>query len=66
MEQTNVDAAISRLRTIATEVGALRQELDELGLAVSDRQYVSRCFDLLGMELTALQEFLEANVSHSR
>ncbi len=51
-------SAIGRLQSITTEVDSLRRSIDEQELSASDRQYLSRCFELLQMELEALQEYL--------
>jgi hypothetical protein len=39
-------------------VAGLRRVIDGEPLSVSDRQYLSRCFDLLGMELEAVRQYL--------
>jgi hypothetical protein len=43
----------------AVRGGLRRRALDDERLAVSDRQYLSRCCDLLEMELSALREYLD-------
>ena len=50
---------VTRVQEIALDVASLRRMVDEQELAVSDRQYVSRCFDLLDMELGALRQYLD-------
>ncbi|HEX6639819.1 MAG TPA: hypothetical protein VF215_01835 [Thermoanaerobaculia bacterium] len=48
-----------RVQVIASDVVALRRTIDGAELSVSDHQYLSRCFDLLTMELDALRQYLE-------
>ena len=59
MEPETFGEAIARVQSIATEVDDVRRTVDSKQLAVSDRQYLSRCFDLLEMELDALRQYLE-------
>jgi RNA polymerase-interacting CarD/CdnL/TRCF family regulator len=59
MESETIGAAIAHLQSIATDISGLRRTLDAEGMSVSDRQYLSRCFDLLEMELAALREYLD-------
>jgi hypothetical protein len=51
-------ALIARLDAIQSDISELRRILDAEQLAVSDRQYLARCFDLLLMELDALRQYL--------
>ncbi|HVS31084.1 MAG TPA: hypothetical protein VMS98_06490 [Thermoanaerobaculia bacterium] len=51
---------MSRVRSLEEDVEILRHALDGEDLASSDRQYLSRCFDLLKMEVDALREYIEA------
>lgn len=51
-------ASVAAVRSLERDVDALRRTIDAQKLSVSDRQYVSRCFDLLEMELDALRQFL--------
>lgn len=59
MDAETMDAAVARVQSIAKDVSELRRALDAQALPVSDRQYLSRCFDLLAMELGALRQYLE-------
>lgn len=59
MEAETIGAATARLQSIASDVSGLRRALDAEELSVSDRQYLSRCFDLLDMELDALRQYLD-------
>ena len=59
MESETIGASIARLQSIAVDVSGLRRALDAEALSVSDRQYLSRCFDLLQMELDALRQYLD-------
>jgi RNA polymerase-interacting CarD/CdnL/TRCF family regulator len=59
MQSETIGAAIARLQSVASDVSDLRRTLDAEGLSVSDRQYLSRCFDLLEMELSALRQYLD-------
>jgi len=58
MNSETTGAMISRVQAIETDVGGLRRTIDAEALAVSDRQYLSRCLDLLNMELEALRQYL--------
>jgi hypothetical protein len=58
MDPETIGAVLSRVEGIESDVGALRRTIDAEALSVSDRQYVSRCFDLLHMELEALRQYL--------
>lgn len=49
---------VERLDGIADDVTSLRRMVDAEAMHVSDRHYVSRCFDLLDMELGALRQYL--------
>lgn len=53
-----MEAVISHLDSMQSDLSELRRVLDAEPLAVSDRQYVARCFDLLSMELDALRQYL--------
>ena len=55
----NAPGIISRVRTLEENVESLRRTLDGEDLATSDRQYLSRCFELLQMEVDALREYIE-------
>lgn len=59
MQTETVGTLLDQLHRIEEQVGALRRTLDRETLAVSDRQYLSRCFDLLDMELGALGQYLD-------
>ena len=52
------ETLIARLDAIQSDIGELRRIVDAEQLAVSDRQYLTRCFDLLIMELDALRQYL--------
>ena len=46
------------MQVIETDVAAIRQTVESEDLGTSDRRYLSRCFDLLDMELRALKQYL--------
>ena len=46
------------MQLIETDVASIRQTVESEDLGVSDRRYLSRCFDLLDMELRALKQYL--------
>ena len=50
---------MTRVRTLEENVESLRRTLDGEDLATGDRQYLSRCFELLKMEVDALREYIE-------
>ena len=58
MDVEMIGAVIARVETIERDIGALRRTIDAEPLPVSDRQYLSRCFDLLHMELAAVRQYL--------
>jgi hypothetical protein len=58
MEAETIGALLARVHAIESDMGMLQRTIDGESLAVSDRQYVARCFDLLHMELAALREYL--------
>lgn len=58
MEAETLGGLIVRLQAIESDVAALRGTIDAEPLPTSDRQYLSRCFDLLGMEIHAIQQYL--------
>ncbi|HEY0142144.1 MAG TPA: hypothetical protein VGF48_14690 [Thermoanaerobaculia bacterium] len=60
MQAETVGALIQQVRAIEEQIRALRRTVDAEALAVSDRQYLSRCFDLLDMELGALGQYIDA------
>lgn len=51
---------IERVHAIEAEVAALRRTIQDELLDVSAHQYLSRCFDLLNMELDAVRQYIEA------
>ena len=59
MEQETIGAVIARVSAIESDVAALRRAVDGETLAVSDHQYLGRCFDLLDLELRALRHYLD-------
>jgi prefoldin subunit 5 len=64
MDPQTIETVIARVEAIESEIAALRQAIDRHELAVSDRQYLSRCFELLTMELEALRSYLRG-VAHA-
>jgi hypothetical protein len=60
MNKETCGAVIARVRAIESEVSWLREAIAREELAESDRQYLSRCFDLLTMELDAVCQYLQA------
>lgn len=63
MDIETAGGVIARVRAIELDVVALRRTIDGEALSVSDRQYLSRCFDLLTMELDALRQYLRGLAS---
>jgi hypothetical protein len=59
MQEETAGALVRHVQTIESDVAALRQVLDAEELAVSDRQYLTRCFDLLDMELVAIRQYID-------
>jgi hypothetical protein len=60
METATIGAVISRVEAVETDLAALRRTIAAEELSVSDHQYLSRCFDLLAMELDALRQYISA------
>jgi hypothetical protein len=58
MQSETMMAVLARVQTIESDVAAVRRMVDSEALAVSDRQYLARCFDLLDMEVRALLQYL--------
>jgi hypothetical protein len=58
MTSEPITAAITRVQSLTTDVDSLRRSIDAQDLPLNDRQYLSRCFDLLEMELAALRDYL--------
>lgn len=58
MQSETISTLTTRVGTLQADVGEFRRTIDLEELTVSDRQYLSRCFDLLDMELSALRDFL--------
>ncbi|HEV7765111.1 MAG TPA: hypothetical protein VGQ76_08930 [Thermoanaerobaculia bacterium] len=63
MDAEAIEAVMSRVQAIESDIGGLRRTIDAETLAMSDRQYVARCFDLLHMELDALRQYLSGLAS---
>ncbi len=51
---------LERVTGVESEIDSIRRSIEGEDLPPSDRQYVSRCFDLLDMELEALRQYLGA------
>lgn len=58
MQAETIGAVITRVQAIESDVTQVRRMVDGQALAVSDRQYLERCFDLLDMEVRALLQYL--------
>ncbi len=58
LERQTIEPVIARIERVESEVVDLQRTVEIEILAVSDRQYLSRCFDLLNMELRALREYV--------
>lgn len=54
---------VARVRSLELQVTTLRRSIDAESLPITDRQYLSRCFDLLDMELGALRQYLNGMAS---
>jgi hypothetical protein len=59
IDHETIAAAAVRLLTIEEEAAGLRRLLDNERMTPGDRAYLSRCFDLLDMEIRAVREFLD-------
>jgi len=62
MQEDTAGAFVQHVTTIESGVAALRKAIDGEELAINDRQYLSRCFDLLDMELAAIRQYLDGMV----
>ena len=58
MQPETIGAVVARMQAIESDVADLRMRVEAEELEISDRRYLSRCFDLLGMELRALRQYL--------
>ena len=59
MLEETAGALVRHVQTIESDVAALRQVLEAEQLALSDRQYLTRCFELLDMELVAIRQYID-------
>jgi hypothetical protein len=58
MKSETADAMIARLHAIEAEVNVLQSAVAAEPLPANQQQYLTRCFDLLHMELTALRTYI--------
>lgn len=63
MDAETIGGVLARVQAIDSDIVALRRTIDGEELSVSDRQYLSRCFVLLTMELDALRQYLHGLAS---
>lgn len=63
MDAEAIGGVLVRVQAIESDIVALRRTIDGEELSVSDHQYLSRCFDLLAMELDALRQYLHGLAS---
>ena len=63
MDAEMIGGVLARVHAIESDIVALRRTIDGEELSVSDHQYLSRCFDLLTMELDALRQYLHGLAS---
>lgn len=63
MNPEKMDAVLLRIQAIESDLAALRHTIDAEQLSPGDHQYLSRCFDLLTMEVDALRQYLRGVVS---
>lgn len=63
MDAETIGGVLVRVQAIESDIVALRRTIDGEELSVSDHQYLSRCFDLLTMELDALRQYLHGLAS---
>lgn len=63
MDAETIGGVLARVQAIESDIVALRRTIDGEQLSVSDHQYLSRCFDLLTMELDALRQYLHGLAS---
>lgn len=59
MEAETIGVLLEQVHAIEEQIRGLRRTVDAEALAVSDRQYLSRCFDLLDMELGAIGQYID-------
>lgn len=58
MKRETVEALIGRIASIEAEVAVLHSMVEGEVLALDQRQYLARCFDLLHMELAAVGSYI--------
>lgn len=58
MHPETISQVIERMQLIESDVASIRETVESEELGMSDRRYLSRCFDLLDMELRALKQYL--------
>jgi hypothetical protein len=59
MRAEAVSAFVTRSREIEAQILELRGGVTSQEISESDRRYLSRCFELLQMELNALRDYIE-------
>lgn len=63
MDAETIGGVLARVQAIESDIVALRCTIVGEELSVSDHQYLSRCFDLLTMELDAVRQYLHGLAS---
>ena len=63
MDSETMGGVLVRVQAVESDIVALRRTIDGEELSVGDHQYLSRCFDLLTMELDALRQYLQGITS---
>ena len=63
MDAETIGGVLARVQAIELDIVALRRTIDGEELSASDHQYLSRCFDLLTMELDAVRQYLHGLAS---
>lgn len=58
MQPEAISQVIERIQMIESGMASIREAVESEDLGTSDRRYLSRCFDLLNMELRALKQYL--------
>jgi hypothetical protein len=58
MNAETIEAVMTHMQAIESDIDGMRRAIDAESLAASDRQYLARCFDLLNMEVEALRQYI--------
>ncbi|HET7435832.1 MAG TPA: hypothetical protein VFN10_14080 [Thermoanaerobaculia bacterium] len=59
MTRETADTLVARIDSMSAEIDLLQAAIDAEELAPNQRQYISRCFELLHIELTTVTTYIK-------